>query len=296
MKKMVISESKVQEKIYNIRGVQVMLDSDLAELYEVSTKRLNEQVKRNIERFPDEFMFRMTANELQSLRSQFATLKTGRGTHRKYLAYAFTEQGVAMLSSVLSSKTAIKVNIQIIKTFVNIRKAIFSNTLILDRVNSIEQKQLKTDVKVDSILNAIENKNIQIKPKIFFNGKVFDAHVLLSKLIKKAKKDIVLIDNYIDESILALLTKRKKICRATIYTQSMSKALKLDLEKHNQQHPEIKMQIFKKSHDRFLILDKKEVYLIGTSLKDLGKKISTISKLEMPAGPILKTLKQLSSR
>ncbi len=289
MKKIIDINQSIQSKIYTIRGIQVMLDRDLAALYEVETKRLNEQVKRNKGRFPSEFLFQLTKQEKNQLVANCDRLQPLK--HSTVKPYVFTEHGVAMLSAVLNSKTAIKANIQIIKTFVNIRKVISSNSLILDRVTSIEQKQLKTDKKVDSILNAIENKDIQIKPQIFFNGKVFDAHTLLSKLIKKAKKDIVLIDNYIDENTLSLLTKRKKACKATIYTKSISKTLKLDLEKHNEQYPEIKIKVFKKSHDRFLILDKKEVYHIGASLKDLGKKICAISKFEIPAGSILKALK-----
>ncbi len=295
MKKIMNLEKTIQTKIYNIRDMQVMLDRDLAELYEVTTKRLNEQVKRNIERFPTDFMFQITEEEFKSLRSQIATLKTGRGTHRKYLAYAFTEQGVAMLSSVLSSKTAIKVNIQIIKIFVSLRKALSSNILIRNKVDLLEKKQLKTDKRVEHILRAIENEEVQIKSQIIFNGKIFDAHALLSKLIKGAKKDIVLIDNYVDENVLILISKRRKACKATIYTKSINKALKLDLEKHNKQYPEIKIKVSKKFHDRFLILDKKEVYHIGASLKDLGKKICVISKFEILTSVILKVLKQLSS-
>lgn len=290
MKKIIDINQSIQSKIYTIRGAQVMIDRDLSELYGVDTRSLNQAVKRKHSRFPSEFMFQLTKLELDYWISQSVISNKEKKGIRK-MPFAFTEQGVAMLASVLNSETAIKVNIQIINTFVNIRKTLFSNTLILDRMQSVEQKQLKTDKKVDSILNAIEYKDIQIKPQIFFNGKVFDAHAFLSKLVKKAKKDIVLIDNYIDENTLSLLTKRKKACKATIYTKPISKTLKLDLEKHNEQYPEIKIKVFKKSHDRFLILDKKEVYHIGASLKDLGKKICAISKLEIPAGPILKALK-----
>lgn len=266
-----------------------MLDRDLAELYGVETKVFNQAVKRNSKRFPTSFRFQITSTEKMELVTncdRLAPLK-----HSTVDPYVFTEQGVSMLSAVLKSDIAIKVSIRIIESFVLMRKLISENALVSNRMTLIERKQLKTDKKVNSILNAIENKDIQIKPQIFFNGKVFDAHALLSKLIKKAKKDIVLIDNYIDESVLVLLSKRKKTCKATIYTKSINKTLKLDLKKHNEQYPEIKIKVFKKSHDRFLILDKQEIYHIGASLKDLGKKICAISKLEIPSGSILKALK-----
>lgn len=290
MEKVMILEKSIQRKIYNIRGVQVMLDRDLAKLYKVDTKVLNQAMKRNLERFPASFMFQLTNIEFNNWRSQFVTSNQDRMGLRR-APYVFTEQGVSMLSAVLKSNIAIKVSISIIESFVSMRRLISDNSLVLNKMEILEKKQLKTDNKVNCILNAIENKEVKIKSQIIFNGKIFDAHILLSKLIRKANKDIVLIDNYIDESVLSLLTKKKKTCKATIYTKAINKTLKLDLEKHNQQYPEIKIQVFKKSHDRFLILDKKEVYLIGASLKDLGKKISTISKLEMSARSILKALK-----
>lgn len=289
MKKIISAKSGIQNKIYTIRGVQVMLDRDLAQLYGVDTKVFNQAVKRNFKRFPISFRRQITSNEKAELVTncdRLAPLK-----YSTVNPYVFTEQGVSMLSAVLNNDIAIKVSVRIIESFVSMRKLISENNLMLNKVEVLERKQLKTDKKVDSILNAIENKDVQIKPQIFFNGTVFDAHTLLSKLIKKAKKNIVLIDNYIDEGVLSLLTKRKKACEATIYTNTVSKALQLDLEKHNEQYPEIKIKVFKKSHDRFLILDKKEVYHIGASLKDLGKKICAVSKLEIPASSILKTLK-----
>jgi hypothetical protein len=278
----------IKHKIYSIRGVKVMLDRDLAELYEVSTKRLNEQVKRNIERFPERYIFQLTASEYNSLRSQFATLNSGRGMHRKYLPYAFTEHGVSMLSSVLNSETAVKVSIQIIDAFISLRKLISRNADIFRRLDSIEVKQLKYDKNFDKIFDALETH----KPKqgIFFNGQIFDAYEFISGLIRNSKKSIILIDNYVDDTILTLFTKRRKNVNVTIYTKSISKQLKLDLEKYNSQYDQIKIKEFRDSHDRFLIIDK-EVYHFGASLKDLGKKWFAFSKFDKEVFRVLGKLK-----
>ena len=197
----VINEETIKSKIYSIRGFQVMLDRDLAELYSVELKRLNEQVKRNIGRFPENFRFQVTENEYdnmrsqnmtsyyeESLRSQFATLESMRGKHRKYLPYVFTEQGVAMLSAVLKSQRAIQTSIYIINAFVEMRKFISNNALIFQRLDSLEQKQFKTDEKVDAVLNAIEDKTLKPKQGIFYDGQIYDAYLFISELIKSAKK------------------------------------------------------------------------------------------------------------
>lgn len=296
----VINEETLKSKIYSIRGLQVMLDSDLAELYGVESKRLNEQVKRNINRFPDNFRFELTENEFNnlrsqiatsseqySLRSQIATLENMRGKHRKYLPYVFTEQGVTMLSAILKSQTAVQTSIYIINAFVQMRKFISNNALIFQRLDSLEQKQFKTDEKVDAVLNAIEDKSLKPKQGIFYDGQVYDAYLFVSNLIKSAKSSIVLIDNYCDESVLTLLTKKEANVKASIYTKSITKQLQLDLEKHNAQYPKIELKKFDSSHDRFLIIDAKDVYHIGASLKDLGKKWFAFSKFEMDALDIL---------
>jgi len=241
-----INEETIKNKIYSIRGFQVMLDSDLAKLYGVESKRLNEQVKRNIDRFPENFRFQLTDEEYQnlrsqnatssadnSLRSQIATLENKKGKHRKYSPYVFTEQGVAMLSAVLKSKTAIQTSIYIINTFVQMRKFISNNALVFQRLDSLEQKQFKTDEKVDAILDAIESKDVKPKQGIFYDGQVYDAYVFVSDLIKSAKTNIVLIDNYCDESVLTLLSKRDVDIQACIYTKNITKELQLDLKKHN---------------------------------------------------------------
>jgi len=229
----------IKNKIFTIRGVQVMLDRDLAELYGVSTKRLNEQVKRNKERFPERFMVKLTKREFGNLRSHFATLEKKRGKHRKYLPYAFTEQGVSMLSGVLKSDIAVNVSIQIIDAFVSMRKFISKNSEIFFRLDKVERKQIEYDDKFEKVFNALEVE----KPKkgIFYNGQVFDAYKFVSDLIKSASDRIILIDNYIDDSILILFSK---VCdvNVVIYTREISKQLKLDLEKYNSQYGNVKIK------------------------------------------------------
>ncbi|MEA1956248.1 MAG: ORF6N domain-containing protein [Campylobacterota bacterium] len=289
-----ITKENIQDKIYTIRGLQVMLDEDLAELYQVETKVFNQAVKRNIERFPEHFRFQLTEDEYQNLRSQIVTLKldseNNRGKHRKYLPYVFTEQGVAMLSAILKSKVAVQVSIQIIDTFVQMRKFISNNALIFERLDTLEQKQFKNDGKFNEIFDAIESKDIKPKQGIFYDGQVYDAYIFVSDLIKKASKSIILIDNYIDESILTLLSKRDENISVTIYTKNITKQIQLDLKKYNEQYPKIEIQKFTTSHDRFLIIDEKDVYHIGASLKDLGKKWFAFSKLEIDAFDILSKL------
>ena len=291
---LIIPEESVKSKIFTLRDVQVMLDSDLALLYKVDIKRLNEQVKRNKERFPVNFMFQLTDIEYNSLRSQFATLEKGRGTHRKYLPFAFTEQGVAMLSGVLRSDTAVKASIQIINTFVAMRKFISKNAELFGRLDSVERKQLefqlKTDQNFEKVFDAIEDKTLHRKQGIFFEGQIFDAYQFVSDLVRSAKKSIVLIDNFVDDSVLVLLCKREDGVKVTIYTKNFSKQLKLDLEKHNLQYEPIDIKEFNNSHDRFMIIDEKYVYHFGASLKDLGKKWFAFSKFDKDALTILERL------
>jgi len=303
-----IDNQTIQNKIYTIRGVQVMLDEDLALLYGVESKRLNEQVKRNIERFPEKFRFQLTENEYEnlrsqiatsslddSLRSQFATLESQRGKHRKYLPYVFTEQGVSMLSAVLRSQTAIEVSIKIIDSFVNMRKFLSQNASLFTRIESIEKRQIsyeiKNDTKVDAILNAIEEKGTPQKQHIFYDGQIFDAYLFVSDIIKSAKSSIKLIDNYIDESTLVLFTKRDAKVDMKIYTKTISKQLELDLEKHKAQYPKIEVEKFDLSHDRFIIIDEKEIYHFGASLKDLGKKWFAVSLMDINSFELIEKLK-----
>ena len=278
----------IQTRIFNIRNLSVMIDRDLAEMYGVSTKVLNQAVKRNIKRFPDVFRFQLSDSEKLELVTncdRFKKLK-----HASVNPYAFTEQGVAMLSAVLRSETAIKVSIQIMQAFVEMKKFIATNAGLFQRLSNVEQKLIKNDDKFEKIFKALESGSITPKQGIFYNGQVFDAYLLIADIIKSAKKSILLIDNYVDETVLAMLSKRNKSCTATIYTKKITGQLKLDVEKHNQQYPEIKLNKLTTAHDRFLIIDQKIVYHFGASLKDAGKKWFAFSKLEIDANDILMKL------
>ena len=288
----ILNKEQIQDKIYSIRGLQVMLDSDLAELYEVESKRLNEQVKRNIGRFPLEFRFQLTKDEFNSLRSQFATLEKGKGAHRKYLPYVFTEQGVAMLSAVLKSEVAVKISVQIMNAFIQMRKIIIGNSILSHRVNMLEENKIITDNKIEKIFKIIESKEIKPREGIFYKDQVYDAYQFVANLIKKATKSIILVDNYIDDSVLTILSKRNEKCKAIIYTKRLSKEVKLDLEKHNKQYPTIEIKTLKDIHDRFLIIDKNEIYHNGASIKNLGEKLFAITKMDKRNLKILEILKE----
>ncbi|HOW29826.1 MAG TPA: ORF6N domain-containing protein [archaeon] len=309
-----IVPDNINHKIHAIRGVQVMLDSDLAELYGVSTGRLNEAVKRNIDRFPEDFMFQLTQKECEILKSQFAISSLGnvnnfpvntsnnanrsisqfaiskndRGGRQK-LPFVFTEQGVAMLSGVLKSERAIKVNIFIMRAFVAMRQFIQENAGLFQRVDSLEIKQIKTDKNIKMIFSAMADKNIFKKQKILFDNQIFDAYKFVNDILKKAKKSIILIDNYIDESVLILFSEIKNV-KIIIYTENITDKLKLDLEKYNQQYSNIEIRKFKKCHDRFLIIDNKEIYHFGASIKDLGKKWFAFSKMDKESLKLLQKL------
>jgi phage regulator Rha-like protein len=298
-----INISHIQNRIYTIRGIQVMLDEDLAEIYQVQTKVFNQAVKRNSNRFPENFRFQLTDEEWEYLRSQIVTLNSSnplrsqnvtiesqRGKHRKYLPYAFTEQGVAMLSAVLRSDTAVNISIQIMQAFVEMKKFITSNALLFQRLENVELKQMETDRKVLQLFSAIQEKSVKPKQGIFFEGQVFDAYSFAADLIRTAKKSIVLIDNYIDDTVLTLFTKRKQGVSLTIFTKQISKQMALDLKKHNQQYEPIEMKEFADAHDRFLIIDEKTVYHFGASLKDLGKKWFAFSKFDKEAVNLLNKL------
>ncbi len=276
----------IKSRIFTIRGIQVMVDRDLATLYGVETKNLNLAVKRNIERFPDSFRFQLTKEEYKSLRLQIETSNTKRGG-RRYLPYAFTEQGVAMLSAVLRSDIAVKVSIQIMQAFVEMKKFITTNAGIFQRLDKIEQKQIIADKNFDKIFKALENKNLPPKQGIFYNGQVFDAYTLIADIIRTAKKTIILIDNYVDDTTLKHLAKRKSGVKAIIYTKTITNILKQDIKKHNAQYPEIELKKLTTAHDRFLIIDNKTVYHFGASLKDAGKKWFAFSKLDIDAGDIV---------
>ncbi len=285
-----ITNDDLKAKIFTIRGIQVMLDRDLALLYGVQTKVLNQAVKRNKERFPESFAFTLNKIETLELVTNCDRLKSLK--HASSLPHVFTEQGVAMLSTVIRSETAIKVSIQIIETFVRIRKQIHANDELIHILIFLEKKQNITDEKVDLILKSMESDTQQISKGIFFEGQLFDAYVFANELIKSAKHSIILIDNYIDETTLLMLSKRNPNCKSIIYTFKISAQLQLDLAKHNEQYPTIEIKQLKTSHDRFLILDEKELYHLGASLKDLGKKWFAFSKLNEFLQDILEKLKQ----
>lgn len=282
-----INVEDIRNRIYTIRGVQVMLDEDLALLYGVETRVLNQAVKRNKERFLEEFMFQLTENELNILKSQIVISSWG---GRRTKPYVFTEQGVAMLSAILKSETAVKISVQIINAFVVMRRFIASNAQIFQKLDTLEIKQLETDKKIDYVLNAIESKEIQLKQGIFFEGQIFDAYKFVADLIRIAQKSIILIDNYIDDSVLTILTKRRKNVRVIIFTKSISKQLALDVKKYNEQYPPIEIKEFKNSHDRFIIMDYTTIYHFGASLKDLGKKWFAFSKMDIGAVEMLSRL------
>lgn len=289
-----INKSDIKNKIYTIRNRQVMLDEDLALLYNVSTKRLNEQMKRNITRFPEEFCFQLNKLEYKNLRSQIATFKSKFG--RKYLPYVFTEQGVAMLSTVLKSETAIKVSIQIMTAFVQMRKYINTHYQLYQKVQDIEKTQIiygiKTDERFNQVFKAITANNIIPNQKIFFEGEVFDAHKFVSDIIRSAKKELILIDNFVDDTVLSLFAKRNKDIQVTIYCKKITQVMLLDLYKFNSQYSPIEIKEFKLSHDRFLIIDKYKIYHFGASLKDLGKKWFAVSRFDNQTINFLKKLEK----
>ncbi len=284
---MELDKIPIKNKIHTIRGLQVMLDRDLAKLYDVKTRALKQAVNRNKERFPSDFMLILTENEVEIMVSQ--NVIPSKQHLGGALPYAFTEQGVANLSSVLTNDKAIEVNIQIMRAFVSMRKFISTNAQIFQKLDRTEQKLLEHDHKFEQVFQAIESKNIKPEKGIFFNGQVFDSYKFISDLIRTAKKSIILIDNYVDDSVLTLFTKRKDNITVTIYTKEISKQLKLDLKKYNSQYPKIIIKEFKHSHDRFMIIDD-NVYHIGASLKDLGKKWFAFSKFGKEALMLLKKL------
>ena len=275
----------IEPLIKVIRGQQVMLDKDLAMLYGVEAKVLNQAVKRNVERFPNDFRFQLTKEEC--LRSQIVTLNEKQGKHLKYMPYAFTEQGVAMLSSVLRSQTAIEVNIQIMRAFVSMRHFMVNNASVFSRLETIEYHQLEmqqhlqeSDKRIEEVFRRLDEGNSKPKQGVFYNGQVYDAYTFVSDLIKSAKKRIVLIDNYVDETVLTLLDKRDNNVSAVIYTQQINRQFQLDIDRHNAQYAPIDVETFRLSHDRFLCIDD-DVYHIGASIKDLGKKWFGFSKMEI---------------
>lgn len=274
----------IKNLIYTIRGKQVMLDSDVAMLYKTETRKINQTVKRNIERFPEKFCFKLTQQEFENLKSQYVTSSLKRenlyGGRRK-LPLAYTEQGIAMLSGLLKNDIAIEVSIKIIDAFVEMRKFIYSNSNILGRLSTVEYEVLKLNEKFDKTFDEMNKKTYEeFKQKIFFNGQIYDAYSLIIDIIKKAKNKIVIIDNYVDDNILKMLSKKRQSVEVVILTSQNCNLNKLDVSKFNIQYPTVKISYTNKFHDRFIVIDNKELYHCGASLKDLGKKCFAISKID----------------
>lgn len=275
----------IQNLIYTIRGKQVMLDSDVAMFYECETKLINQTRKRNIRRFPEDFCFQLTEKEYEILRSQFVTSKIETNNNeerrggRRYLPYVFTEQGIAMLSPLLNSEIAVQVSISIMRAFVEIRKFIMENAPILERLTNVEYKILEHDKNFDKLFNALQTDG-NFKQKMFFEGQIYDAYSLIIDIIKKANNKIIIIDNYIDDSVLKMLAKKNKNVEVMILTSEKSNISKLDVQKFNKEYPVLKVAKTNRFHDRFIIIDSKELYHCGASIKDLGKKCFGINRIE----------------
>lgn len=268
----------IERMIYTARNEQVMIDFDLAVLYGIENRSLRQSVRRNIDKFPEDFLFRLTpeeANELVLRRVSQNVIPPRYNTGGADI-FAFTEHGVAMLASVLKSQKAKDVSIAIIRAFVAMRHFIMSNAQVFQRLDRIEYKQIENDHKFEQIFEKLEERSLAPHQGIFFDSQIYDAYEFICNLIKSAKTRIILIDNYIDDTVLTMLDKREAGVSATIYTKQISQQLSLDITKHNSQYPIIDVNVFTKSHDRFLILDT-QVYLIGASMKDLGKKWFAVS-------------------
>ena len=282
----------IKARIFQLRDQQVMLDKDLAALYEVKPIRLREQVQRNIERFPEDFMFQLTDSEVDFMVSQNAI------PSRKHLGgslpYVFAEQGVASLSGVLRSSKAAEVHVKIMRAFVELRRFIQNNAQVFARLDSVERRQIllesESDKKFEMVFRALECGRGSPAQGVFFDGQIFDAYRFVNDLLRQAETAIVLIDNYVDDTVLEQLAKRRKGVTATIFTKIISKQLALDLKKHNDQYPVITIHKMADSHDRFLMIDE-VVYHIGASLKDLGKKWFAFSKMDQSGLKVIEKIR-----
>ena len=284
-----LTSQAVAARIVTLRGVQVLFDRDLAHFFEVQPIRLREQVKRNSARFPADFMFQLTPEEVAAMVSQNAI--PSKQQLGGYLPYAFTEEGVAALTAVLRSPRAIDVGIQIVRAFVSMRKFILNHAIIFERLDEVERRQLFADQKFEQLFTALESRRSSPPLQgIFFEGQIFDAYAFASDLIRRAKKSITLVDNYVDDSVLLLLSKRRPAVSATIYTKKISAQLSLDLQKHQAQYPAIEIKTIAGFHDRFLLLDGDTLYHLGASLKDLGKQCFAFSRLDTFAAELRQQL------
>jgi len=275
-----IDANNIKRRIFTIRGKQVMLDSDLAEYFGATTGNLNRAMKRNIKRFPDNFCFQLTKTDYyEILRCQTGILELEQGKYSKYLPYVYTEQGIAMLTSVLHTERAIAASILIMEVFVEMRHFIANNTALFDRISKVELKQLEADKKFDQLFEYV-NTHAETNQKLFFDGQIYDAFSLLIELIQKAAQEIILIDGYVDVSTLNLLAKKQSGVAVTIYTFKKTKLTAQDVAAFNSQYPQLDVKYTNVFHDRFLILDGKTVYHIGASLKDAGKKCFGVTLMD----------------
>ena len=283
--------TKIEQRIFTVRGVQVMLDMHLAELYQVETRSFNQAIKRNEERFPERFRFQLTETEWQDLRSQFVISNEilNKSKYRRYLPYAFTEQGIAMLSAVLKSQTAIEISIKIMDAFVKMRHTLLQNQGIIQRLEKVEHQQLIMSEQLNGVFLALAKPEAQIQG-IFFDGETFDAYHFVADLLRQAKKSVWLVDNYVDDTVLTLFSKCRPDIEIRIFTKQISKQLQLDVAKYQSQYHQIELKEFNRSHDRFLIIDCAELYHLGASLKDLGKKWFAFSKMDLATSNILALL------
>jgi len=282
-------ESIIRDRIYSIRGYQVMLDRDLAELYGVETKVLNQAVKRNKGRFPENYRFQLSVIEKDELVTDCDRLRNLK--HSTFPPFVFTEHGVAMLSAVLKSKIAVDISIIIIDAFIAMRKFIQANGQIFQRLDRVEVKLLENDQKFEKVFDALESKDRIHEQGIFFEGQVFDAYNFVSDLFRKAEKSIVIVDNYIDDTVLVHLTKIKKGVQVKIVTKSISDQFKLDIKKFEDQYFTIEVNVSKDIHDRFIIIDGEVLYHLGASLKDLGRKLFGFTKMDKAGLKLIEKIK-----
>ena len=284
-----LSQYDIEKLIVTVRGEQVLIDQDIARLYGVTTSRLNQQAKRNIERFPESFRFQLTKEERDEVVANCDNLRSLK--FYPSLPYAYTEQGIGQLSTVVHSKIAIKRSIMIMNAFVAMRRFMAQNAGMLMRIAHLERHQIETDEKIDKILDRMDKQSPKLLPEqIFATGCVWDAWTYVSDLVRSAKQRIVLIDNFVDDRVLSLLDKRADGVEATIHSRYYEPLL-VDLKKHNAQYREIDfVQLSQKNHDRFLIVDK-DVYLLGASIKDMGAGMCAVTKMQVSPELILGLLK-----
>ena len=275
-----IDERSIKDKIYTIRGVQVMLDADLAQLYHVETKALNQAMKRNTNRFPSQFCFQLTKKERDELVTTCDRL--ARLKHSSTYPYVFSESGVAMLSAVLHSEIAVKTSVSIMNAFVSMRHYLTDNSLVFQRLDRIELKQLEADEKFNQLFSRLEEPRPD-KAVIFFKGQMWDASSCIEQILEKAEREIILIDSYVDRKTLDMLSRKKTGVAVLMFTSvSGNRITEKELNDFNSQYPSLDVRITDEFHDRFLILDRRKMYHIGASIKDAGKKAFEISPNEDP--------------